>query len=86
LALDETLRRLLEDVMSRRTPRLRHAAASLDPSRAADAELDEVCQALTDEFVETGFGPDGEPNDRGLLLERLIDEVARPLMRRSRKP
>ncbi len=85
MALDETLRRLLEDVMSRRTPRLRHLADSLDPSRAADAELDEVCQALTEEFVEAGFGSDGEPNDRGRLLERLIDEVARPLMRRSRE-
>jgi hypothetical protein len=85
VALDEALRRLLEDVMSRRTPRLRHLAGSLDPSRAADAELDDVCQALTDEFVEAGFGPDGEPNDRGRLLERLIDEVARPLMWRSRK-
>ncbi len=84
MALDETLRRLLDDVMGRRVPRLRHLAGALDPNRAADAELDEVCQALTDEFVEVGFGPDGEANDRGLLLERLIDEVARPLMRRSR--
>ncbi|HET6921539.1 MAG TPA: hypothetical protein VFI16_00195 [Anaeromyxobacteraceae bacterium] len=81
MALDETLRRLLEDVMSRRAPRLRHL---LDPDRATDAELDDACQVLTEEFVEAGFGSDGEPTERGRLLERLIDEVARPLMRRSR--
>jgi len=85
MALDETQRRLLDDVTSRRVPRLRHLAGSLDLSLAADADLDELCQALMDEFVETGFGLDGEANDRGLLLGLLIDEVARPLMRRSRR-
>lgn len=82
VALDESLRKLLEDVMSRRTPGLRRAGFDLEG--ASDAELDEVSQALLDEFVEAGFGPGGEPTQRGLLLERLVEEVARPLMRRSR--
>lgn len=81
MALDETLHRLLDDVMRRRTPRLRRMA---DPEGAGDAELDEVCQALNDEFVEAGFGPDGLANPRGVLLEKLIEELAGTLMRRSR--
>lgn len=81
VALDETMRRLLDDVMGRRTPGLGRLD---DPERAEDAELDEVCQALNDEFVEAGFGPDGLANQRGALLERLIEEVAGTLMRRSR--
>jgi hypothetical protein len=84
VALDETLRHVLDDVMSRRAPRQRHLAGATDPDRAADAELDEACQALMDEFVEAGFGPDGRPNQHGLLLVRLIEELTRPLMQRSR--
>lgn len=82
MALDETLQRLLADVLGRRAPRLRHLAGASDPGDATDAELDEVCQALTDELVEAGFGPRGEPNDRGRSLQRLIDELNPARLRR----
>jgi len=32
-------------------------------------------QALTDEFCTTGLGEDWEPNQRGLLIESIIDAV-----------
>jgi hypothetical protein len=82
MALDETLRRALADVLGRRAPRLRRLAGGSDLGDATDAELDEVCQALTDELVETGFGPGGEPNERGRSLQRLIDEVNPARLRR----
>lgn len=83
MPLDQTLRHLLGEVLGRRVPRLRHLGEA-DPDRVADAELDEACQALMDEFVEAGFAADGQANQRGLLLQQLIEELARPLMQRSR--
>ena len=34
-----------------------------------------ICDALSDEFSETGIGDNKEPNDRGFIIERLIDVV-----------
>ena len=85
VALDETLRRLLDDVTSRRVPGLRHLAAAPDPGAAAEADLDEVCQALTDEMVETGFTLAGVLNERGLLLGQVLDELNRSRLRRPRR-
>ena len=69
-------------MLARRVPRLRHLGEA-DPDRAPDAELDEACQALMDEFVEAGFAADGQVTQRG-VLQQLIEELARPLMQRSR--
>ena len=38
-----------------------------------------LCQLITDEFCETGLNDDDEPNERGLALESLIDEVRRKI-------
>ena len=85
MTLDETLRRLLDEVTSRRAPRLRHVAAAPDPSAAPEGDLDVVCQALTDEMVATGFTSGGLLNDRGLLLGQLLDELNRARLRRPRR-
>jgi hypothetical protein len=34
-------------------------------------------QAIADELVATGLRDDGEPNERGLRLESLIDSLGR---------
>ena len=84
MVLDETLRRLLDEVTTRRTPGLRHVAAAADPSAAPEADLDVVCQALTDEMVETGFTSGGVLTDRGLRLGQLLDELNRARLRPRR--
>jgi hypothetical protein len=38
-------------------------------------QREELRQILTDELMETGLGDDDEPNERGLLLEELIDKL-----------
>lgn len=48
-----------------------------------DSQRDELRQALTDELCETGFREDDEPNERGRLLEDLIDYLAPWKTRRS---
>ncbi len=84
MVLDETFRRLLDEVTSRRAPGLRHVAAAPDPSAAPEGDLDVVCQALTDEMVATGFTADGVLNDRGLQLGQLLDELNRARLRPRR--
>lgn len=34
------------------------------------------------EFASSGLGPDDEPTGRGFELERLLDEINRPLLQR----
>jgi hypothetical protein len=41
-----------------------------------DEQRDELREMLTDEFIETGLREDDEPNERGLLLEELIDKFS----------
>jgi hypothetical protein len=40
--------------------------------RARAHERETMRDLLSDEFVETGLGPDDEPNQRGLLIEAAI--------------
>ena len=85
MALDETLRRLLDEVTRLRAPGLRRVAAAPDPSAEPEGDLDVVCQALTDEMVATGFTPEGVLNDRGLRLGQLLDELNRARLLRPRR-
>ena len=63
---------LLEEVVRRRCPEI--AASDLHvSSRFSKATRFRIRQALTDEFCDTGLNNDDEPNQRGLLLEELID-------------
>jgi hypothetical protein len=44
-------------------------------SQLTESQADKINQALTDELCETGLNPDGEPNQRGVILEELIDWI-----------
>ena len=41
------------------------------------AERQMACDALTEDFVALGRGPNDEPNLRGRIIEDVIDFVAR---------
>jgi hypothetical protein len=43
----------------------------------SDDERETLRSVVADELVETGLGPDDEPNARGKVLEDLIDRLGR---------
>jgi hypothetical protein len=49
--------------------------ASFQSAELTNDQREELRQILTDELMETGLGDDDEPNERGLLLEELIDKL-----------
>jgi hypothetical protein len=54
--------------------------AVIDGERALDLPLNvlqEIETAIGTEFTATGLGDDSEPNQRGVQLEQLLDEVMR---------
>jgi hypothetical protein len=67
---------LLRQILEKRAPllaRLLNSGMELDDIDFNDRLA--ICDALTDEFSETGLDSSYEPNDRGLLIEHLIDIV-----------
>ena len=46
-----------------------------------ESTTEEIRQTLADELVESGLGPDGEPNDRGRLIEVAVAQRRRPTVR-----
>lgn len=66
---------LLKEVALRHVPDLLpRITRELD---ASDEEVTRLENAILAEFLSSGLGPDDEPNDRGLALEALLDEVRR---------
>ena len=51
------------------------AVASLQKIQLTAEQREDLRQAVTDELIETGLRDDDEPNERGLLLEELIDRL-----------
>ncbi len=43
--------------------------------RLTEDERESIRRVVADEFSEAGVGPDYEPNDYGLQMERLIDAL-----------
>lgn len=66
---------LLSEVIWKRHPELIGVLSSLQDGQLTEEQREELRQALTDEFTETGLRDDDEPNARGLLLEELIDRL-----------
>jgi len=60
----------LQEVIAKRKPELQ--SLKLEPSL-----IEELCDIVMDEFCETGLKDDDEPNNRGLKLEDLVDELRR---------
>jgi len=64
---------LLVEVLKKRIPPVLSFPDDLDLEKLTSQQVDDICQALTDEFAETGLMQNSEPNERGLRLETLID-------------
>jgi hypothetical protein len=75
LNLPAELSALLSEVLWKRHPSMIGIVASLQNVVLTDDQREELRQALTDEFMDTGLRENDEPNDRGLLLEELIDKL-----------
>lgn len=69
------MRDLLSEVIWKRCPAMGGVLGSLQEVQLTEYQRDELRQAVADEFVETGLRADDEPNERGLLLEELIDRL-----------
>lgn len=66
---------LLSEIVWKREPSLIGAVASLQKIQLTAEQREDLRQAVTDELIETGLRDDDEPNERGLLLEELIDRL-----------
>src|SRR3954447_17726530 len=75
LQVSRDLRPLLVEVLQERAPELVPlVASSVELGRDSVAA---ILDSLAAELASSGLGPGDEPNERGLQLERLIDEVNR---------
>ncbi|MGZ3595248.1 MAG: hypothetical protein ACXU9G_06275 [Syntrophales bacterium] len=66
---------LLREVLLKLRPPLLTMIDSIGIVPLTDNQREELRSVVADELVETGLGKDDEPNERGLLLEHLIDRV-----------
>jgi hypothetical protein len=74
VALSAKLSALLSEVLWKRDPSMIGIVAFQSAVLTND-QREELRQILTDELIDTGLGDDDEPNERGLLLEELIDKL-----------
>ena len=75
LQLPSKMSELLSEIVWKRDPSMIGAVASLQDIQLTDDQREDLRQAVTDELIETGLRDDDEPNERGLLLEELIDRL-----------
>jgi hypothetical protein len=75
VALSAKLSALLSEVLWKRDPSMIGIVASFQSAELTNDQREELRQILTDELMDTGLGDDDEPNERGLLLEELIDKL-----------
>lgn len=66
---------LLREVLWKHRPNLMILVDDLGNIPLFNAQREELREALADELVETGLDKNDEPNERGLLLEKLIDRL-----------
>ena len=75
LQLPSRMLELLSEIVWKREPSLIGAVASPQNIQLTDEQRQDLRQAVTDELIETGLRDNDEPNERGLLLEELIDRL-----------
>jgi hypothetical protein len=66
---------LLREILLRHRSPLSTMIDSIGIVPLTNEQREELRGVIADELVETGLGKDDEPNERGLLLERLIDRL-----------
>ena len=77
MRLDAENQGLLEEVIRARAgdiPELQGISVRRD---LTDSEVAILCHLLTQEFIASGLGPGDEPNDRGLRIEKILDDLNR---------
>lgn len=73
---EEQLFHTMNEILAKRAPELSFVANSINElSFISYNDRMSICDALADEFSETGIRGDFEPNDRGILIENIIDIV-----------
>jgi hypothetical protein len=74
---DESLVRLISEVVLAREPAQLDVVGQLRTRRLTEDEREAIREILADELLENGLGPDDEPNERGSLIETAIDWLGR---------
>jgi hypothetical protein len=66
---------LLREVAVKRGIDVRPFIANDGSWRITDSDRQILIEAISDEFSATGLRSDSEPNQRGLQLEELLDQI-----------
>lgn len=74
---------VLREVVTRRAPALFPLLSGAASGTISDAEIDAFLDALSEELLESGLHTSDEPNERGLLLESLLNDINRVRIRRA---
>jgi hypothetical protein len=81
----EPLASLLREVTMKHHPDMVSWLDALAPVTPTDQQLQELRQSVGSELCETGLTDDDEPNQRGLLLEELVDWLGTELVNREKE-
>jgi hypothetical protein len=76
------LEELLAEVLEKYLPGARGSISELTRGVIDRAGRERIAHAIARELIDTGLGPNDEPTDRGVELERLLDEINRPNLER----
>lgn len=66
---------VLKEVIHEHCPDLFSNIESFKIKDLTPEQISQLCETITDEFCATGLKSDSEPNERGILLEELLDYV-----------
>ena len=75
LRLSQAMADVLREVIQNHRPDLLTILDSPVDVELTEQQRDDLRQAVTDEFCQTGLKENDEPNQRGLLLEEIIDRL-----------
>jgi hypothetical protein len=70
---EKVLKDLIEQVVRARAPERFGVLDFVDHASLSHEEREDLRGLLADELIESGVGADGEPNDRGRIVEAAID-------------
>ena len=71
---------LLEEILSKREPKILDIIKGENLNKIDESNGYQVRSILTDELLETGMDDNDKVNERGLAIEKLIDDVGRIYM------
>lgn len=75
LRLSSKMEELMTEVIRKRRPDLLGLLVAPQDTKLSDSQIDELREAVADEFCETGLTEDDEPNESGLSLEDIIGRL-----------